>query len=422
MLVILTTHPIQYQVPLWRALAESGDVPFEVWYLSDHGARQAYDAEFGKAFAWDFEMLEGYPHRFLSRDPRVRVDQFWSAGLPEGFGKLLDEQDVSAIWIQGWQVRAYWQAVAAAHRRSIPVWLRGESNDLGQVPLLKGLAKRAALSWLFRRVNWFLTIGTANARLYARFGVGAKQMRPAPYCIDNVRFAEQARALRPRRAELRRQWGIPEDAFCPLFVGKFIPKKRPLDLLFAAQGMGGRVEGRPLHPLFVGSGALDAELRAACRAVFDADRGGLVPEQDRGPSGLPPASFAGFLNQTEISAAYVAADCLVLPSNTAETWGLVVNEAMASGLPCVVSAACGCAEDLVSPLRTEAVFQLGDIEGLIRALRQAANDPLPPERLWAQVERFKPQISIESVTDIYQHADHGSRPPALSQSIRGGGT
>ena len=77
MLAILSTHPIQYQVPLWQALARDGRVPFEVWYLTDHGSRQTRDPEFGKSFSWDLDTLSGYPYRFLelygSRDPNPEV-------------------------------------------------------------------------------------------------------------------------------------------------------------------------------------------------------------------------------------------------------------------------------------------------------------------------------------------------------------
>ena len=99
-----------------------------------------------------------------------------------------------------------------------------------------------------------------------------------------------------------------------------------------------------MHLLFVGAGELGGELRAASHVVYDADDFNF--QLSTFNSHLPPASFAGFLNQTEISSAYVAADCLVLPSDFGETWGLVANEAMASGLPCVISDHCGCAEDL----------------------------------------------------------------------------
>ena len=71
MLVVLTTHPIQYQVPLWQALAKDGRVPFEVWYLTHHAVQTSHDAEFGQAFAWDLDMLGGYPNR-EPPEPRPR--------------------------------------------------------------------------------------------------------------------------------------------------------------------------------------------------------------------------------------------------------------------------------------------------------------------------------------------------------------
>ena len=87
------------------------------------------------------------------------------------------------------------------------------------------------------------------------------------------------------------------------------------------------------------------------------------------------ATFAGFLNQTQIADAYAAADVLVLPSDYGETWGLVVNEAMASGLPAIVSDAVGCAPDLVLPGRTGLRHPLGDTAALGRAIARLADDP-----------------------------------------------
>jgi glycosyltransferase involved in cell wall biosynthesis len=166
--------------------------------------------------------------------------------------------------------------------------------------------------------------------------------------------------------ELRRRWGIRDDAFCVLFCGKFIPKKRPMDLVDAARML--RVDGRlpNIHLLFVGSGELGGALRQTCDVIHDAEDPSLPIHLSPAPlsaanCGRPPASFAGFLNQTEISRAYVAADCLVLPSDQGETWGLVVNEALASGLPCLVSDACGCAEDLAGH---EFSFPMDDFRAL----------------------------------------------------------
>ena len=80
-----------------------------------------------------------------------------------------------------------------------------------------------------------------------------------------------------------------------------------------------------------------------------------------------PTHFAGFKNQTELPAYYAAADLLALPS-VSETWGLVVNEAMACGTPAVVSAAVGCAPDLIEEGVTGATFPVGDVPAFAEAV------------------------------------------------------
>lgn len=364
MLAILTTHPIQYQVPIWQALAKDGRVPFEVWYLTEFNTAASRDREFGKTFAWDIDVLSGYPHRVLDTAAGASPTAPWQCRLREPLRERLRRSGAKALLIQGWQVAAYWQAVWEAKAAGVEVWLRAESNDLAPVPPWKKAVKRLLLGQFFRRVDRFLYIGAANRRLYRDYGVPDRRLYAAPYAVDNERFARQAEALRPRRQELRRGWGIADDAFCVLFCGKFIAKKRPMDLVEAAAMLARRGEGAKIHLLFAGSGELGPPLRAACQVVFDADEPGGTAAAPVKAGTRPLASFAGFLNQTEISRAYVAADCLVLPSDAGETWGLVVNEAMASGTPCIVSSACGCAEDMVGGDRAENTFALGDIGAL----------------------------------------------------------
>ena len=357
MLAIVTTHPIQYQTPIWCALASEGSVPFQVWFLTDFGTRPSLDPEFGKTFQWDIDTLSGYPYRFLKSADGATPANFWRCRLRERLRDRLRASGVKAVWIQGWQVAGYWQAVREARAAGVEVWLRGESNDLGPVPWWKQHIKRIVLGYLFSRIHRFFYIGSGNRRLYRKFGICDAKLFPAPYAVDNERFARQADAVRAQRDDIRRQWGIGNDAYCVLFCGKFTAKKRPIDLILAARAL--KASGRlsNIHLMFVGAGRFGGELRAACKVIFDAEG---VPAE-AAAADAPRATFTGFLNQTEISRAYVAADCLVLPSDYGETWGLVVNEAVASGLPCIVSNACGCAEDLVGPNWS---FPLGNIAAL----------------------------------------------------------
>jgi len=377
MLAILTTHPIQYQVPIWQALAKDGRVPFEVWYLTNFGTRPSLDREFGKTFSWDIDTLSGYPYRFIQTAEGASPVTVWKCRVRERLRDRLRQTGAKALWIQGWQVAAYWQAAREAGAADVELWLRAESNDLAPpAPLWKRPLKQLALGQLLARVDRFLYIGTANKRLYQRFGVPDSRFYSAPYAVDNERFALQALALRSQRMEFRRQWGISDDAYCVLFCGKFVKKKRPLDLVEAARLLISNGRLRNIHLLFVGAGDLEGNLRAACHVVYDAgNERAHVSESFSScswPDVKPRASFAGFLNQTEISRAYVAADCLVLPSDHGETWGLVVNEALASGLPCLVSDACGCAEDLVGD---EFSFPMGNLDALAYKLVRCYRKP-----------------------------------------------
>jgi glycosyltransferase involved in cell wall biosynthesis len=172
------------------------------------------------------------------------------------------------------------------------------------------------------------------------------------------------------RDELRARWNIPADAVCFAYAGKLEPKKRILDLLQALK-LALPVAHRPLHVLVIGTG----ELLPAARQ-FAAEH-------------QLPVSFAGFLNQSEIPAAYVAADCLVLPSDFGETWGLVVNEAMACGRAAIVSDRVGCGPDLVLPGLTGAVFPFGDTQALSALLAELSADPA---QLRAMGERARAQV------------------------------
>jgi glycosyltransferase involved in cell wall biosynthesis len=135
--------------------------------------------------------------------------------------------------------------------------------------------------------------------------------------------------------------------------------------------------------LFVGSGELEAELRAMTggeigRSVF----------------------FAPFQNQSEMPKVYACGDVLVLPSfGSGETWGLAVNEAMSLGKPVIVSSHVGCAEDLVIPGETGWVFPAGQVEALGQVLSAAASDP---EALLAMGRRARKHIggySYERATE-----------------------
>jgi glycosyltransferase involved in cell wall biosynthesis len=112
-----------------------------------------------------------------------------------------------------------------------------------------------------------------------------------------------------------------------------------------------------------------------------------------------PMTFSGFLNQTEIISAYVASDCLVLPSDYGETWGLVVNEAMACSIPAITSDRVGCHPDLIIPKRTGEVFPFGDIKSLSNLLLSYIKNPINLKIMGKEAHKHIKKFSYEEVVN-----------------------
>lgn len=343
-LLVFTSHPIQYQVPWFRHIAASGRHTLKVVFSALPDAVEQAQG-FGGRFAWDIDLKSGYDWCVTPswRLP-ARVPEFLRRPV-HGLGALIRDFRPDAALVMGWHQLSLLQAQWAVRRAGVPLLLRGEAHNL--VP--RRPAVRRLHRWILDGSAAVLSIGERNRAYYRDYGYPDARIFAAPYFVDNQRFAAEAMRLKPERSALRTRWGIPPDAFCVLFVGKLEPKKRPLDLLNAlgdAAASGARV-----HGLIVGSG----ELSAAAQALAAERR--------------LPVSFAGFLNQSQIPEAYAAADALVLPSDYGETWGLVVNEGMVSGLPAIVSERVGCAHDLVRHAETGAVVPFADVPALARQIR-----------------------------------------------------
>lgn len=381
MLAILTSHPIQYQAPLWRELAAAG-VKFEVWFLTPHAVKASFDREFGQSFAWDVDLLSGYPHRFLPIAEGWRMNEFNGVRLTTRWRDEFTSRGVTHLWVEGWRFREFWSAVRAARSCGVRVWMRGENNDLSPRSGFRELVRGLALRWLFSHVDAFLCIGSANRRFYRAFSVPEAKLHRAPYCVDNAAFAAAADRRRAERSALREKWEIAPEAFVALFCGKLIPKKRPRDLVAAAARIARDKSHVRLHLLFAGDGELADEVRGA---LADTN---------------VPGTITGFLNQSDIPDAYAAADCLVLPSAGWETWGLVVNEALASGLDVLVSDRCGCAEDLAAPLGQNHVFRCGDVETLARHLGAIQQTPSSPSLRKAVIDAHAPSRTVDTVRSL----------------------
>ncbi len=342
---ILGTHPIQYHAPLYRKLAETVDL--RVYYAHRQTPEGQAAGGFGVAFDWDVPLLEGYPYTFLENVARrPGVDHFRGCDTP-GIRRAVAQERFDGFLVHGWHSLAYWQAMRACWRTKTPLFVRGDSQLATPRRWWVRAGKRVLYRAFIPRFDAYLCVGQRAREYYLHYGADPARMVFCPHAVDNAWFAAKAKEARPRREALRREMGAGEGEAVLLFAGKFIPVKSLGDLFQAVSYL--RQDGQGVRLCLVGSGPVESELR------LQAGRLGLQ------------VHFAGFKNQSELPAYFVAADLLVLPSRS-ETWGLVVNEAMACGLPAVVSDACGCAPDLIEEGRTGASYRAGDVPALAAAI------------------------------------------------------
>jgi glycosyltransferase involved in cell wall biosynthesis len=276
--------------------------------------------------------------RHAAESDRFGSDRFLGLDAP-GIGRAIEGLRPDAVLVSGWHSLAQVRALLACRRRSIPLIYRGDTH----FPRRKrSLLWRRRTRFLLSFFDRFLYVGERVREHFERLDVPSGRIFRSPHAVDNEFFEKAASAfLEPgKRAQARCEWGIAEDEFVVLFAGKLETIKRPLDLIEAARWM---TDGRKI--LIVGGGPL----RDSCAAL--ASR--LQVSVD----------FRGFLNQSELPRAYAISDALVLPSER-ESWGLIVNEAMACGLPAVVSDGVGCGPDLVSPGTTGETYPVGDTKAL----------------------------------------------------------
>jgi len=351
--LIVATHPIQYQIPWFQALAKRSDISLEVLFLSILDAKQQ-GVGFGIAFEWDIPLLDGYKsHTAKDYLKKTGFNGFVSQYLSSAM-LMLRVLQPDVVILTGWQTLPLLQLLLACKTLKIPCAVRGESNSLKPRPVLTRIIHRQ----LLKIYDSFLVIGKSNRAFYLHNGVPAHKLFSCPYFIDNQRFLNTYHQWLGKKVTIRENWHIEASKVCFCYVGKLEPKKRILDLLEALRLLKMEAKHELVHLLVVGTGELMDEAK------------NIVIKNDL------PVTFAGFLNQSEIAKAYVASDCLVLPSDYGETWGLVVNEAMACGLPAIVSDRVGCGMDLVENGITGEIFPFGNTIALSESIYLASKNAL----------------------------------------------
>jgi len=366
-LAYLVSHPIQYQAPLLRRIAQEPDIDLTVFFGSDFSLRAYQDEGFGVDVKWDVPLLDGYRHQFL---PVIRDDGTQTVTTPLNYGIYsalrgdASEPGFDLLWVHGYAMVNALHGMLAAKALGIPVlvradmWLRDRPRSGPKL-----LLKKMFFQFLKNTVDGILAVGTLNAEYWQHYLGDEVPLFLMPYAVDNAYFQQRSREAVATRDELRQELGLEAGRPVILFASKLQQRKHCSDLVDAYAML--LKDGKTPLPYLVIVG--DGEERAAL-------------EQKARTNGLTDIRFCGFRNQSELPRFFDIASVFVLPARH-EPWGLIVNEVMNAGRAVIITDDIGCQPDLVTNGIEGYVYPVRDVEALANALRRVLATPETAETM-----------------------------------------
>jgi glycosyltransferase involved in cell wall biosynthesis len=353
-LLIIASHPVQYESPILRLLEQDPRVESEVAYCSLQGAEAGIDPDFGVEVKWDIPLLDGYQWSLIrNRSWAPRIGSFFGLLNVGIWRKIRRGKFDAVVLLTGYVYATFWIAVVAAKLGDVPVLYGTDATSLQprDGKRWKISIKRLLLPAIFRLADIVIIPSGAGRQFILSLGISDSRIVLTPFVVDNTWWRQRASEV--NHSVVRREWGIPEDALVVLFCAKLQPWKRPDDVLRAFAKA--NVEGTYL--VFAGDGAMRAALEATAKELG-------VGERTR---------FLGFVNQTGLPSVYRSADLFVMPSEY-DPCPVVVCEAMLCGCPVVLSDEIRGRFDLVKEGQTGFIYPCGNVDVLATILATVLRD------------------------------------------------
>jgi glycosyltransferase involved in cell wall biosynthesis len=369
-LVVLTEIISPYRIPVFNALAERKDIDLHVIFLAETDPTQRQWIVYRNEIRCSWEVLPSWRRRL----GRHNILLNW------GLGAALRRARPGVILCGGYNYLASWVSLWWAHRQRVPfmLWVESTEKDIRRGYVLTELLKAKFI----HRCDGFVVAGKSSFEYVNSFEPKNDRIVAAPDAVDSDFFARQADATRQNAMADRSALSLPRRYF--LFVGRLVPEKGVFELLEAYGRLAPEIRSE-MGLVFVGDGVARSELER--RAVV------ISPGSVR---------FPGFVQREQLASFYGLAEVFVFPTYT-DTWGLVVNEAMACGLPVICSEAAGCVADLVEDRWNGRVVCPRDPGQLASAMYELASQgelrSLMGQRSRERVRSYSPRACADGIAE-----------------------
>jgi len=338
-LVVLTEIIAPYRIPVFNALAARPGIDLHVIFLSKTDSSRRQWRIYEEEIRFSYEVLPSL---------RRRIGKF-NFLLNSNVFRALRHAEPEVLICGGYSYLASWQAMNWAKRNRVPLllWSESTAHDARN--------QHSPVEWLKKqflgKCDAFLVPGAAAKSYIQQFASPSQKIFTARNAVDIELFAAKKTSTRKTANQLRSRLLLPARYF--LFVGRLVEPKGVLDLIEAYGSLAPELRSR-VGLVFAGEGPLRGKLEALARAIY--------PGKVR---------VIGFIQRDELANHYALAECLVMPTHS-DPWGLVVNEAMACGLPVICTSVAGCAADLIR--ENGIMVPPGNIRKLAEAMGIIAGD------------------------------------------------
>lgn len=390
-LVVYAIHPIMYQTPIFRVLQrriEQAALPLHLTVLfgDDISLRPVYFDEINTTFQPDTPtLMEGYDYVLMPNFARDSRTGFLSRINPSVFAEIRRRR-ADIVLVHGYESLTAWLMVFAAKLSGARLIWRGEVTPRAPRSGLKAKLRRALLRFYLKRFDALMYSCSGNRAFLEDILGHDYSGRPTfaiPCAVDNAFFQAERARLMPERCAIRAELGIGPDDIVTMTCARLTPRKRPMDLLEAIARLG--------DPRFVALIVGDGPERAKLESYA----------QDLGIRTV----FAGFVNQSQVSRYFVAADCFAILSDY-DPSPKALNEAMNFSLPVIATMSVGTARDLVDPARNGWRVSVGDISAISDAISSLTNatvaQALGAESL-AIVEEWNFEVDATGLLKAFAH-------------------
>lgn len=268
--------------------------------------------------------------------------------------KILSDNKPDVVIVGGYYHLTMLFAIFWALIHNVPYIINTESHFLTKRNIFKLFTKKLLLSLIIKRASAYLPTGKYAGKYLIYYGADREKIFYFPNTPDVEYFIKESDEYRKKKKEIKRELGI-ENGFILLYIGRLVKEKGLFTLLKAFKEI--KKNYKDLALLLVGDGILKDSLKRYLKN-----------------NKIEDVYFTGSVPNKEIPRYYAISDIFVLPSFY-EPWGVVVNEAMASGLPIILSDKVGSGGDLLKEGENGFSYKSDDSKELTSCIEKFIKNP-----------------------------------------------